>query len=330
MRLSGTPVREGSGVADNYDSPWKEAISSCLPEFIAFHFPDVHAQIDWTQPVSFLEQELLSVSHDRGPQSSFVDKLVSVSRIDGQPEWVVIHIEIQSQPQSEFAERMFLYHARLYERHRQPIASLALLADERPDWRPEAFGYAIFGCRLGLHFPVAKLLDWTGREAQLADSRNPFAILTRAHLATRATRHDPAAREREKIRLVRELYRSGMERQRIVDLFRMIDWMMKLPKERDSRFRQTVVTMEEDLRMRYVTSIERLAIEEGMAKGMQQGMQQGQARLLARLLAQRFGALPMWAGDRLASASEAQLEAWTDALLTSTSIDSVFDHAAQH
>ncbi len=315
-------------MADNYDSPWKEAISSCLPEFIAFHFPDVHAQIDWTKPVDFLEQELLSVSHDHGPQSSFVDKLVGVTRIDGQPEWVVIHIEIQSQPQSEFAERMFLYHARLYERHRQPIASLALLADERPDWRPESFRYAVFGCRLALHFPVVKLLDWTGREARLEDSRNPFAVLTLAHLATRATRQDPTSREREKIRLVRALYRSGMDRQRMVDLFRMIDWMMKLPKENDRRFRQTVLTLEEDLSMRYVTSIERLAkeegLEQGMQHGMQQGMQQGKSSALLRQLKMRFGDLPVWVPDKLAQAREDELDCWIDTVLTASTIDRVF------
>ena len=319
---------------DNYDSPWKEAIVSCLPDFVAFHFPDVHRQIDWTCPVEFLEQELRSVSQDPGPQSSFVDKLVRVTRRDGQQEWVVIHLEIQCQHQSAFAERMFLYHARLYERHRQPIASLALLADDRPAWRPESFDYEVFGCRLGLRFPVAKLLDWSGSEARLADSRNPFALVTRAHLATRSTRDDPAARERVKTTLIRELYGTGLERQRIVDVFRVIDWMMKLPEENDTRFRRSVVMMEEELSMRYVTSIERLAIEEGMAKGMQQGMQQGlkqgKARLLGRLLTRRFGELPPWAIECLASASEAQLESWADAVLSSDTLEQVLGQSAQH
>ncbi len=317
-------------MADNFDSPWKEAISSCLPEFIAFHFPDVHAQIDWAQPVDFLEQELLSVAQDHGPQSSFVDKLVRVTRLDGRAEWVVIHLEIQCQQQAEFAERMFLSHARLFERHRQPIASLALLADDRADWRPESFDQEVFGCQLRLRFPVTKLLDWTGREERLADSRNPFAILTRAHLATRATRKNPAAREREKIRLVRDLYRSGLDRQRIVDLFRVIDWMMKLPKENDGRFRQTVVMLEEDLRMRYVTSIERLAIEEGMAKGIQEGLLRGQARAIARQLAQRFGELPSWVHEKLKSATPAELDAWVDAILEAESIEGAIGEKMQH
>jgi hypothetical protein len=323
---------------DSYDSPWKEAIVSCLPDFVAFHFPDVHRQIDWTRPVEFLDQELRSVAPDHGPQSSFVDKLVRVTRLDGQQEWVVIHLEIQSQQQAAFAERMFLYHARLYERHRQPIASLALLADDKPAWRPESFGYEVFGCRMGLRFPVAKLLDWSGSEARLADSRNPFAIITRAHLATRATSDNPAAREHAKLMLIRQLYGIGIDRQRVVDMFRVIDWMMKLPQEHDTRFRHAVVLMEEELNMRYVTSIERLAIEEGMAKGMQQGiqqgmqqgMQQGEARLLARLLTQRFGELPSWVQDSLATATGAQLESWADTVLTSETLEQVFGRSGRH
>ncbi len=315
-------------MADDYDSPWKEAIGSCFADFMGFFFPAVHALVDWSQPVEFLEQELRAVAQESGAESSFVDKLVRVMRVDGQPEWVVVHLEIQSQQQAAFAERMFLYHARLYERYRQPIASLAVLADDRVNWRPESFIYEVFGCRLGLHFPVAKLLDWVGSDERLADSRNPFALITRAHLATRATRDDPDTRTQEKCTLVRTLYRSGLDRQRIIDLFRVIDWMMKLPKTQDTQFRQTVASIEEETKMRYVTSIERLAIEEGMAKGIQQGMQQGmqQAReqMLASLLQYRFGALPEWAQALLEQASELELEQWAKALFSATSIEAVF------
>ncbi|MEO0319010.1 MAG: hypothetical protein RL404_2687 [Pseudomonadota bacterium] len=315
-------------MADDYDSPWKEAIASGFADFIGFYFPAVHTLIDWSQPFVFLEQELRSVLPEDGPQSSFVDKLVRVSRRDGQLEWVFVHIEIQCQPQASFAGRMFRYHARLYERHQQPIASLAVLADDRQNWRPDSFAYEIFGCRLGLHFPVAKLLDWAGSDARLVDNRNPFALITRAHLATQATRGDTPARERIKTGLVRELYRSGLDRQRIIDLFRVIDWMMKLPKDSETRFRQTVATMEEEAKMRYVTSIERLAIEEGMAKGVQQGMQQGMrcglAHLLMRQIHRRFGDLPAWAKARMEQASEADLEIWGDRVLTAGSIDAVF------
>ena len=96
--------------------------------------------------------------------------------------------------------------------------------------------------------------------------------------------------------------------------------------------------------MRYVTSIERLAIEEGMQKGieqgvqqgvqqgiqrgMQQGMQQGRlegkVQLLMRQLTVRFGELPVWVIDRLTRADESTLDVWTESVLTAESLDAVF------
>ncbi len=108
--------------------------------------------------------------------------------------------------------------------------------------------------------------------------------------------------------------------------------------------------------MRYVTSIERLAIEEGMQQGIQQGMQQGiqqgmeqgvqqgmqrgiqrgiqqglqqgrlegKAQLLIRLLNVRFGELPVSVIDRLLRADENTLDMWTEAVLSVDSLDAVF------
>ena len=91
--------------------------------------------------------------------------------------------------------------------------------------------------------------------------------------------------------------------------------------------------------MVYITSIEQLAIEEGMQKGMQKGMQQGiqqgiqqgmqqgrldgKAQLFRRLLLARFGDLPSWANDRLSGADEHTLDAWTEAVLTAQSLDAL-------
>ncbi len=83
----------------------------------------------------------------------------------------------------------FVYNYRLYDRYRKPIASLAVLADERTNWRPTTFSYQALDCQMGIRFPIAKLLDWSGSEDRLADTANPFSIITLAHLApgTRVT-----------------------------------------------------------------------------------------------------------------------------------------------
>ncbi len=82
--------------------------------------------------------------------------------------------------------------------------------------------------------------------------------------------------------------------------------------------------------MRYVTSIERLAIEEGIAKGMQEGLLRGQARAIARQLAQRFGELPSWVHEKLKSATPAELDAWVDAILEADSIEGAIGEKTQH
>lgn len=313
---------------DDYDSPWKEALENYFADFLQFYFPQVHEQIDWGSTPVFLDQELRAVVRDAELGTRFVDKLVRVGRRDGRPGWIYVHLEVQGDAQPEFSERIFVYHYRLYDRYRQPIVSLALLADERRDWRPDHFGYEMCDCRLYLRFPVAKLLDWSGSESRLVDSRNPFAVVTEAHLSTRATRDDASVRHAEKWRLVKSLYRRDWDRKQVLHLFKVIDWMMRLPPEMAAQFRHNLETLEEEIKMPYVTSVERLANEEGFQKGMQQGMQQGMqlglARVLTRLLVRRFGELPDWAGERIGSASESELDAWIDAALGADSVAQVF------
>lgn len=320
-------------MADNYDSPWKEIIERYFSDFLHFYFPQAYAQIDWSEPPLFLEQELRAVVQDAELGTRFVDKLVRVARRNGDAEWVYIHLEVQGSAQESFAERMFVYNYRLFDRYRVPVASLAVLADEHANWRPTAFAYEVFGCHMGIRFPIAKLADWTGNDARLADSRNPFALVTQAHLATRATRRDPSARYSAKWALVKCLYKRGWERKQVIDLIKMLDWMMRLPKDLAQTLRQNMQTLEEDMGKPYVTSFERLAIEEGMEIGIQQGIQQGrlagEAHLLARLLTRRFGEVPPWALKQLQAASEPELEAWGEAVLSAASIEAVFN-AARH
>lgn len=75
--------------------------------------------------------------------------------------------------------------------------------------------------------------------------------------------------------LVRMLLESGLSRQDIRQLFRFIDWIMVLPEELAISFKTEIKSYEEARKMRYVTSIERLAKQEGIEEGLQEGRQLG-------------------------------------------------------
>jgi hypothetical protein len=315
---------------EDHDNPWKQAITGAFPEFLAFYFPAAHAAIDWSRGHDFLDKELRQVVRDAASGKKFVDVLVRVTGLqDAAVQLIYVHVEVQTQRDEGFARRMFTYHHRLLDRWGHAVASFAVLADDQPDWRPAEYRIEALGCTHVMRFPVAKLLDHEHRLAQLQTDANPFALVTAAHLMTLRTRGQAARRYAAKWRLIRMLYLQGWSRQRVLDLFAVIDWMMRLPAAFDHRLWQDITEHEKGSGMRYVTSFERISIEkameQGIEKGIVQGIGQGRAQTLARLLARRFGPLPEAARARLSEATPEQLELWTDRVLDAPTLQAVLD-----
>jgi hypothetical protein len=234
-------------------------------------FPEVHAGVAWDKGYRSLDKELHQVVREAKVGRRLADKLFRVWRSDGSEAWLLVHIEVQGRRERAFPERMLVYAYRIYDRYRRPVASLAVLCDESPAWRPDRFEVGAWGSALGLRFRTAKLLDWRGREGELERDSNPFAAVLLAHLAAQATRDRPAERGQWKLRLVKGLYRRGLNAERVRQLFRLIDWMVQLPHELQSQFRAEVFRFEEEGRMPYITSIERMARQEGLEKGREEG-----------------------------------------------------------
>ncbi|MBI2939703.1 MAG: hypothetical protein HYY04_04630, partial [Chloroflexi bacterium] len=201
-------MSEVSEIPADFDSPWKEALERYFPPFLEFFFPTAYAGIDWQRGHEFQDTEMQQVARDAELGRRLVDKLAKVWRRDGQETWVLVHVEVQVQVQEEadFAERMYVYNYRLFDRHHRRVASLAVLGDERANWRPDRFRYELWGCEVGIRFPLVKLVDYRSRWAELEASPNPFAVAVMAHLKTRETRHDDQERRRWKLALVRGLY----------------------------------------------------------------------------------------------------------------------------
>lgn len=313
-------------INDDYDSPWKDAVEHYFPEFMAFYFPNAYSCFDWRSGYTFLEQELRSVIHDAALGKRFVDKLVQLKHINGGDNWIYVHIEIQASKDNEFAKRMFTYNYRIFDRYSLPVGSFAVLADDHPQWQPDQFGYEVGGSRHYLEFPIAKLLRYSNQIDVLLKSDNPFALVTAAHLQTRATRGKNSERFQVKFTLMRTLLRKGWSSDRIRPLLKVLDWMLHLPTELDRQLWQDIQKTEGEAVMAYVTSIERIGIQ----KGLQQGVQQGESKLLRKQLERRFGVLPSWVSDKLMSAAEQELEAWGEAVLTAPTLAAVFDNDAAH
>ncbi|WP_375515527.1 cytosolic protein [uncultured Nostoc sp.] len=256
-----------------YDSPWKQILQLYFEEFMQFFFPQAYAEIDWTQQPEFLDQELQQVVRDAELGKRLADKLVKIYRLGGDEAWILVHLEIQSQEESDFSERMFTYNYRIYDRYKRSVASLAVLGDERANWRPNQFGYELFGCSVNFQFPVIKLIDYQQRQSELEASRNPLATVVMAHLAAVQTRNDRLQRKQQKLSLVRKLYQQGFEREDVLNLLAFVDWVLTLPQDLEREFQLEVEQLEAEQRMQYVTSFERSGIRLGLLEGIELGLE---------------------------------------------------------
>lgn len=282
--------------ADEQDNPWKEALEHFLEPFLALCFPVVHAGIDWSRGYQSLDTELQQLDPHAALGKRLADKLFKVWRENGKEAWLLIHVEVQGRRERGFPERMFVYSYRIYDRYRRPVVSLAVLCDDQPGWRPAHFGYNIWDCKMGLSFPIVKLLDWRSREAELEQSSNPFAAVVLAQLKALETRGAPHSRWQWKVRLVKGLYGRGWTKEQVRQLFLLLDWLLALPKELERAFRADLYRFEEERRMPYLSSIERFALEQGREEGREEGRETGLQEAILVALESKYGA----AGMRLA------------------------------
>jgi hypothetical protein len=267
-------------LTNDYDSPWKEALEAYFTECLAFFFPEVARDIDWTRGYQFLDKELQQVAPEAPTGQRTVDKLVQVWCKTGEPRWVLVHLEVQSQRDVDFAERMYMYNYRLFDRYHKQVASFAILGDTHPNWRPTSYGYRLWDCEVSLKFPVVKLMDYQKQLATLEQHSNPFAMVVLAHLYTQETRGQPEQRYALKWQLTRMLYERGYTKRDIQLLFRFIDWVMRLPPALKEQFRTQLIAYEEERKMTYVTETIQLSREDGVQQGVQQSTREDVVEVL--------------------------------------------------
>ncbi len=283
-----------------------------MEDFFALFFPAIHAAIDWARGVTFLDKELQQVVRDADLGRQTVDKLVQVWRRDGVDAWVLAHVEVQSQEEAAFAHRVFIYWYRLSDRYARQVVSLAVLGDERLGWRPAEYTTALRGCTVRFSYPIVKLGDYRARRAELEASANPFATVALAHLAAQETRRSAVRRREVKLALTRRLYERGYSRERVLSLFRFIDWLLELPDTEETAFWREIHVYEEERTMPYITSVERMGLKRGLEQGLERGRAEGRAEgtraAVRRVLRARFGAIPAAVEQRIAAVDRATLD----------------------
>jgi hypothetical protein len=289
------------------DSAWKELLDHHFVDFLKFFFPVIHAGIDWTRKPVFLDKELpkLGVRHLRGHR--LADKLAKVWRKNGKPMFVILPSEIQGQAGASFNERMFIYNYRITDRYNCPVVSLGIVTNSLSQIALGRYETELWDYQTIFKFPVVKLDDWRGREAELLISDNLFALVVLAHLKVRAMKNNAQRKYAVKRELALLLYGRGYNDEDNESLLRFLNWMIRLPEPAERKLDNEIDAVTGGKHMQYVTTWER--------RGEKRGRQEGQLGLVLLQLHKKFGKLDARVEAQIKRLSQTRLTQLAEALL---------------
>ncbi|PSL25226.1 hypothetical protein CLV60_112145 [Dyadobacter jiangsuensis] len=227
------------------DILWKSILEDIFDDFLKFFFPNAETLFDLEKGFEYLDKELEQVFPPDGDEFAvkYVDKLVKVYCRSGAEAWLLVHIEVQGYRDETFADRMFTYYYRIWDKYRKPITAFAILTDDCRHFLPNQFEQACLGTSVCFRFNSYKVLDQS--EEELAASDNPFALVVLAvKLAIIGKRFSSQDFYRLKIDLAKRLLSHDFSKRKIAKLLDFLKFYIDLgSKELNKEFNEIIETI---------------------------------------------------------------------------------------
>jgi hypothetical protein len=283
-KKQGIASKKNDEPKSKYDSAWKKVIKKLFKDFLEFFYPEIYRAIDFTKEITFLDNELKEIIPDSNLGDRVADVLVKVHLRDGQATYIciIIHIEVQGDPQSDFMHRMFIYYYRIFDKEVEkkiPVISVAMLTDDNASFRRDVYESKLLGFEIRMKIPVVKILDYKLNKElkeKLETSTNPMSMIVRAQLKSLEIKKADANTKFEVTKeLIRECYRFGYSRGDTRIIMHFFAWAIRLPASLKNRIRSEIKKVEEELKMEYIPLWERDSHEEGVKIGVKEGKKVG-------------------------------------------------------
>jgi hypothetical protein len=289
-------------ISRDQDGAWKEILNEMFAEMLQLFFPKYYNAIDWSVPPQFLDSELQTLTSLSDETLRLADKLARVKLKNGNDQYLLLHVEIQGYSDDKFARRMFVYYYRLFDKYEEQITSLAVLTRPGSGQAPSVYRSRFLDGLLIYKFPMVKVWELRAQMEELRQSQNPFAHLMLAQLSDI---YDQTQQQRysSKLRILRDAVDMGFDRKIMIQLFKLTDWLLRLPKNLELQLSQ-VLTQERGGKVDYKTSWEEIAEE----RGLEQGQRTALVRMNLRQLNAKLGNVPVQAEEAVSALPVTKLE----------------------
>ncbi len=261
-------MTENSGTID-HDRLFKELLQTYLKEFFEAFFPEAAQVLDLAD-CQFLTQEAFTgLEQDK----RYVD-VVATAKIRGEPGTVLVHVDSQQEPQNTFAERMFRYFLRLYEKHGKRVLPVALFTFDTIRDEPDHFalGFPFLEVvRFQFYTLQPKRLPW--RDFLRGDNPAAAALLSKMG-------YKPEERVQVKQEFFRMLTRLQIDPERSAFLVGFFETYLRLTPQEEAELTRMIGSLkkeEAEKVIQWTTSYHEKGRMEGRTEGIVEGRAEGKA-----------------------------------------------------
>jgi len=290
-----------------HDQLFKSILERCLKEFLELFFPEVAVRLDF-ETMQPLGKEVFT-GFPEGSRRE-VDFLARVETHDGEPEFILVHVEVQSRPETDFARRMFEYAAALWLAHKAPVFPVVLYLRGGQGLSEEEFDLTLFGREIFRFRYAAVGLARLNAQEYVETSALGVAL---ASLMRREGVLDKVVLRADMLRRVVE---SGLDDAILYLLVNVIETYFPLAGAELERFEQLVSRKEyRNVQEDELTWADRIH---------EKGVIEGKRESLLTLLTEKFGSLPAERISFLQNiVSGTELDSYLKKAATSTSLEEV-------
>jgi len=298
----------------------------------------------WLEQADFSTLQRVNASYVSDSERQRHDDMVWRLKVGQQWVWVYLLLEFQSEPDVWMALRMMVYvgllsqhlvrQGELHQGLLPPVVPIVLYNGASPwqaatdvadcygtslpglePYRPRLLYHLVDEARLKLH-PMAEMRNLAEALFRLERSRTPADIAQVLGALGSVLQGENMQPLRRTITLwVRMLLRRKAPKANMQEIESINDLL-----EANAMLEQTIERWFDEATQKGLQQ----GLQQGLQKGRQEGRQEGLAKAVALQVQLRFGTVPAWAQARLDEATEAQLIAWTGAILTATSLPELF------
>jgi len=262
-----------------HDQLFKDVLRAFFSDFLALFLPNIAESID-PEDITFLDPQTFTDVPEG--QLRLADLVAQVRTLDGKPELVRIHTEVQSQHDADLGLRVWEYNALLRLRVGHPVISVVLLPFARAGAvRRVRYSETLFGEEyVGLEYWQIGLRDLAADDYVAAELALGTALAA-------LMRPGPGGRPDLKIAIIRRLRDSGVDDVRLFLLVNLVETYLTLDAVEEAALRSRLQAEGgDDVEATELTWADRL-LQRGWEQGIAQGVEQGIAQGVEQGIAQR-------------------------------------------